>query len=102
MVEGQNRGSASLVAENPPFVVEKRGRGAERWKSIREGINFLNGCEGVRTLGGCGMRDRGGSIRVEGMQDDDNCRETAGVRNAEWACMFQIEIVIVCFFERGG
>jgi hypothetical protein len=48
------------------------------------------------------MRDRGGSIRFEGMQDDDNCRETAGVRNAEWACMFQIEIVIMCFFERGG
>ena len=36
-------GSALLVAENGFFVVEKRGRGAERWKTIREGLNLLNG-----------------------------------------------------------
>ena len=31
-----------MVAENRPFVVEKCGRGAERWKTIKEGVNLLN------------------------------------------------------------
>ena len=36
-------GSALLVAENRPSVVEKDGREEDRWKNIREGSNLLNG-----------------------------------------------------------
>ena len=45
-----------LVAENRAFVVEKRGRRAERRKTIREGINLLNArwMKGLGRLGGVG------------------------------------------------
>jgi hypothetical protein len=52
------------------------------------------------------MRDRGGMrqkgtgcewrVRVGGVQDDDNCRDTVVMRNVECASVFQKEIVIVC------
>jgi len=43
---GGGGGSVLLVAENCSLVVEKCGRGAERWKSIRESVNPLNGWMG--------------------------------------------------------
>ena len=36
------------------------------------------------------------------MQDNDNCWGTLVVRNVECGCVFKIEIIIVCFFDREG
>lgn len=56
MVEGQNE--VLLVAEiDLSFIVKRRGRGAERWESIREGVNLLSlewvdeGARGLRRRG---------------------------------------------------